>query len=54
MNRIKKAKWKDIIVSAKMVPVDEKSKDFYGKMKGTIHYNEDITKPGGDKWDADR
>ncbi|MBS0648888.1 MAG: type II toxin-antitoxin system Phd/YefM family antitoxin [Verrucomicrobia bacterium] len=59
MDRVKKTKRRVIITKrnvpvAQMVPVDEKSEELYGKMKGTVHYKDDITKPTGEEWDADR
>jgi prevent-host-death family protein len=59
MDRVQRTKKKVIITKrnvpvAQMVPMDEKSVELFGKMKGTLHINGDIIKAIGEEWDADR
>ncbi len=59
MERVRRTRRRVIITKrdipvAQMVPIEKKEEELYGKMKGTVHFKGDITKPIGEEWDADR
>ncbi len=58
MERVRRTRRRVVITKrnvpvAQMVPIERKDEELYGKMKGTIHFKGDITKPIGEEWDAD-
>jgi hypothetical protein len=46
---VKKARRK--VVATKKGSIGKKGEELYGKMKGTVHFKGDITKPIRKKWD---
>jgi len=58
MERVRRTRRRVVITKrnvpiAQMVPIEKKDEELYGKMKGTVHFKEDVTKPIGEEWDAD-
>ncbi len=58
MERVRRTRRRVVITKrnvpvAQMVPIEKKDEELYGKMKGTVHFKGDITKPIGEEWDAD-
>ena len=57
MDRVKRTRRKVVITKrnkpvAQLVPVEQESPEIFGKMKGTIHFKEDIIEPIDEVWDA--
>lgn len=57
MERVRKTKKKIIITKrnvpiAKLVPIEEGEEYFFGKLKGTLHFKENIINPIDEVWDA--
>ncbi len=58
MDRVKRTHKKIIITKrnipiAKLVPLEEKEKKFFGKLKGTVHFKGNIIAPIDEVWNAD-
>ena len=58
MERVRRTRQRVVITKrnvpvAQMVPIEKKDEELYGKMKGTVHFKGDVTKPIGEEWDAD-
>jgi len=58
MERVRRTRRRVVITKrnvpvAQMVPIEKKDEELYGKMKGTVHFKGDVTKPIGEEWDAD-
>lgn len=58
MDRVQKTRRRIVITKrnipiAQLVPIDPKEEKFWGKLKGTIHYIEDLLPPIEETWDAD-
>jgi prevent-host-death family protein len=54
MERVRRTRRKVIITKrtvpiAQMVPIEKKDIELYGKLKGTVHFKGDITKPIGEE-----
>ena len=59
MERVRRTRRRVVITKrnvpiAQMVPIEETGEELYGKMKGTVHIKDDIVKPIGEEWDANR
>ncbi len=57
MDMVKKTRRKITITKrnvpvARIVPIEESSKELFGKLKGTIIFKEDILEPIDEEWDA--
>ena len=57
MDMVKKTRRKITITKrnvpvARLIPIEENSKELFGKLKGTIIFREDILGPIDEDWDA--
>ncbi len=58
MDRVKKTRRRIVITKrnvpvARIVPIDETPREFFGKLRGTVTFKGDIIAPIQETWDAD-